>query len=196
MHRVAIILLFAVSAFGAEQTFKAEDGGLKLEVSYQIIEVQMPPSLEKKTREEEPTFEVELTSILKNVSTREITLPTSTYEGGPTCWNGNPESMLYACFDIGFRRIEDRLLQVSPYRYFPVTLKPGESVELPKHLVRALGKKRPVISWVRVEYSVDQEYGARHGWWTGTLRYEVIDEKKRPIQPPEPMRAKGPHGSP
>lgn len=196
MHRVAIVLLLAVSALGADQTFKAEDGGLKLEVSYQIVEVQMPPSLEKKAREEEPTFEVELTSILKNVSTREITLPTSTYDGGPTCWSGSPESTLYACFDIGFRQIDGRLLQVSPHRYFPVTLKPGESVELPRHQVRALGKKRPVISWVRVDYSVDQEYAARHGWWSGTLRYEKIDEKKRPIQPPEPMRAKGPHGSP
>lgn len=150
-------------------------------------------------------------SIVTNVSDTPVTIPTRSYSDGVDGWSTGGDTV-GIFFSVGFGSVGDYKLVPSPLRFFPVTLQPGESTELPVADVHLNAEKN-----VKVVFSVDEDYARRHGWWFGTLKKEVVigarpnpysvlvpslpplvppPEKKQPNQTLEPMRAKGPHGSP
>jgi hypothetical protein len=107
-------------------------------------------------------------SIVTNVSNAPITIPTRSYSDGVDGWATGGDTV-GIFFSIGFGSIGDYKLVPSPLRFFPVTLQPGESTKLPVPDVTLRAEKK-----VKVVFTVDEDYGRRHGWWFGTLRKEVV----------------------
>ena len=111
---------------------------------------------------------MEIHSIITNISENPITIPTSTYSGAPTGrYNGDGNVGIY--FGVGFSEVGDHPLVPSPQRFFPVTLKPGESTELP--MAEATHEKGKTVE---VGFEVDPEYAQRYGWWSGRVKKKVV----------------------
>ncbi len=107
-------------------------------------------------------------SIVTNASDRPVTIPTSTYTGGVSGWaqgSGN----LGIFFIVGLNSVGEKSLVPSPVRFFPVTLQPGESTELPLVHARREGEKT-----VEVTFVVEKDFAQNHGWWFGRLKKKVV----------------------
>ena len=77
--------------------------------------------------------------------------------------------MIGFSFWVDAREIDGRPLVLSPYRYYPVTLQPGECTELP--VIEADVAER---KFLEISFSVQEKYAAHHGWWHGHLKKKVV----------------------
>jgi len=114
-----------------------------------------------------PVTPLEVHSIITNISDKPVTVPTNSYSGGSDGWVTGGE-YIAMFFTIGFGKLGKYKLVPSPSRHFPVTLEPGESAELP-----VMHPRRHAEKSIKVYYTVDEDYAARFGWWSGTLKKEV-----------------------
>ncbi len=144
---------------------------------------------------------MEVHSIVTNLGDAPVTIPTHSYSDGVDGWVEG-EGKVGIIFSIGFGSVGDHKLVPSPLRFFPVTLQPGESAELPLvHVTRREEKT------VEVTFAVDEDYARRHGWWFGRLKKKVVigegsnpyivevpsfppvaSQKEKPNHSPEPAR--------
>ena len=111
---------------------------------------------------------MEVHVIVTNISDAPLTIPTRSYGEGVDGWihGGGNVGIL---FSIGSGMVGEYKLVPSPLRFFPVTLRPGESTELPVvHVTRREEKT------VEVVFGVDEDYARRHGWWFGRLKKKVV----------------------
>jgi hypothetical protein len=174
----ALAFLVAISGYGAQSS----DGVLRLTVT--LHREPHPITTDGSTHRKS------IRALLTNVSDKPVTVPTTTYDGGPCCWGGGTEDA-WIGFVIGFRRIDgDREARPAPMRFLPVTLKPGESTELPEYDMGSDRREK-----VAVSFEVQSRYAKEQGWWSGTLSANNAPEETEPNQSPEPMPLKR-HGSP
>lgn len=116
---------------------------------------------------------VEIISYLENCSDHAITVPTFTdhidgvyaFEERVICYNFLPP---------GSGSTKRKLVE-SPAKYQPLTLEPGESVELPISRERASATVDKNGTYY-VAYVVDPAVAARHGWWHGSLTVKAVPE--------------------
>jgi len=125
---------------------------------------------------------LEVHSIITNVSQRAITLPTTTYDGHAELDFTAGDRISFG-IAVGFNSNGKNTLVPSPFRFNPVTLQPGEATELPLIECKSVETWRLVV----VNYTVDEEYARKHGWWYGHLKTEaVVGKGDNPyIVPPE-----------
>ncbi len=170
MNQIKLVVLAALATTGV---LAEERGALQLDV---YLNDAMKP--------------MEVHSIITNVSREPITVPTSTFSGDPTGrYNGNGNVGIY--FGVGFLEVGDRPLVPSPQRFFPVTLKPGESTELPMAVATSVKGKT-----VEVGFEVDPEYARRYGWWSGRLKKKVtVGDGPNPYVAEVPAAHKEPNPS-
>jgi hypothetical protein len=119
---------------------------------------------------------LEVHSIVTNIGTEAVTLPTSSYKGVPDAESSGGDKIHFMFF-IGFGELDGKKLVSSPLRYLPVKLQPGECTELPfiEADVSELWKS------VEISFVVDQDYAVQQGWWYGSLKKKVIiGEGKNP----------------
>jgi len=159
------LLLMEIPALALAQ---AEKKGLRLEVFTEVLDYVGEPD----------HYALTIQPLIKNVSDKPITVATSTYTGHPTCWGGRLDEPL-ACYSVGPRIIDNRIVQPSPIKFCAVTLAPGECASLPEHEVKMAS--RDEAKRVKVGYSVDEVTAAKYGWWFGEL--ELVQEVKAEKEP-------------
>ena len=152
-------------------------------------------------------YTLEVHSVVTNVSDKPLTLPTSNGTGEPDYLTHGGDEIEFG-FELSTLRIDGKPLVLSPYRYYPVTLQPGECTELP--MIEADVSERKIL---QIHFSVDQKFAAQQGWWWGHLMKKAVigegnepylgrsapgigipSETKRPNHAPQPTRADGPRG--
>lgn len=118
----------------------------------------------------------EVRSILTNTGSAAVTVPTRSYSDSPDA-TGTGSGKASFFFIIGFVELSDRRLVPSPSRFFPVTLQPGESTELP-----VIECRTPDVKEISVLYIVEEDFATRHRWWHGEVAKSVIpgQEKDNP----------------
>jgi hypothetical protein len=117
----------------------------------------------------EPGYSVlEVHSIVTNVGTKAVTLPTNSYKGEPDALSSGDDWIRFSFF-VGYGELGGKRLVPSPHRYFPVTLQPGECTELP--FIEA--DVSEIRKFVDVSFSVDEDYATPQGWWSGRLHKKV-----------------------
>ena len=177
MKRIAVAALLAATVAQASppppsaplKPSGATDGVISLTV---FISIEPHPK-----KVDGSTHEAFLRAILTNVSNHTVTLPTTTYDGKPCCW-GHGEKDEWILFRVGYERLEDgKLIKPSPWKFCPVSLKPGESTELPEYSLGNSGLIRGAVS-----FTVDFNYAAEQSWWAGTLRAD----NQRQLDEPNP----------
>ena len=151
-----------------------EENGVRLEVFALLQEVG---GVEVETERFVTTECVlEIRTLVTNVSGKANTLPTSSFTGHPTGWGGSVKQK-FVCFSVGYRLLGERIEQPSPVKFAPVDLQPGESAELPIYEVKIPLDEKDELERVRVQFVVDSDYAAKHGWWSGEL--ELVEEVAR-----------------
>jgi hypothetical protein len=154
MKTFLILLFVTVSLCRAND---ASDGVLLLRVS--LVREVHPKKIDGST------FDAYIRATLTNVSDHEVTVPTTSYDGKPCCFT-HGDDYEGVTYEIGVRALLDgALAKPSPLRFLPVTLKPGETTELPEY---GLGSSN--VGLVRVSFSVQNDYAKEQSWWSGNLR--------------------------
>ena len=171
LFSVLLLLFCSLPIFAA-----AADSKLELEVYSFVLSDDTAPRGER--------YVMRLRMFIRNTGESTVTTATSTPTGG---WSGLTErgdarSLIYS---IGYGDVAGAKVVQSPFRHFPVELRPGELTELPMKEFRMA--KRSGITKVTVTFSVDADFAERFGWWSGRLRSDhVVGEGPNPFV--EPMR--------
>lgn len=179
-------IIFAQWAWG-NPAAKSESFGLRLIVhqDYTIAGRSV------KVGDPEPPSPVVICNVkvfLRNCGDKPVTVPTYPEDGHPSALSGHDDESLMFLFSIkqsdGMRIVE------SPIKFQPVTLKLGETTELPAHRVvvrDALEDRRSVQR--SVTFHVTRELADTYGWWNGDLRAVVTFEETEPNKAlvPTPM---------
>jgi hypothetical protein len=71
-----------------------------------------------------------------------------------------------------------RPIIVSPYKYQPVTLAPGEITKLPVYIDKTIISDASAEQIIQdsVSYYVSDDLAKRHGWWSGSLSVPTAKE--------------------
>jgi hypothetical protein len=103
MRFVAIIPTFLFSALCLAQESKPS---LKLDVQMQIAEKDMPNDGKALPSER---YEAVITATVENISDKDITVPTQTYDGQPSSvgLSGNPQGVVvtFLYYKVGYRQV-------------------------------------------------------------------------------------------
>jgi hypothetical protein len=119
----------------------------------------------EKTESKPEKYEYTFFVILTNETNQEITIPTSSYDGEPCCW----QSGMYdkgVTYIIGERRIGRFSVIDSPARYFPIKLQPGQSAQFARYKLSSDVRLKVFSAGVDVE----EEIAASQKWWSGSIR--------------------------
>jgi hypothetical protein len=139
-----------------------------------------------RTNPQTKTSEVEhhtlrIRSIITNIGKEAVTVPTSSFDGGPGCWSTGQDHY-GICFVVGYRYINHKQVTPSPARFFPILLEPGESTELTAY--EAEISHPELLKKVSVEFEVQEDYALTQKWWYGDIRGETDVKHGKPNQPP------------
>jgi hypothetical protein len=130
-----------------------------------------------KTDSKPEKFEYVFFVILTNATDQEITVPTSSYDGEPCCW----ESGMYdkgVTYKIGDRRVGRFWLVDTPARYFPIKLQPGQSAQFAKYKLSSDVQLKVFSAGVEVEEKIAES----QKWWTGSIRGTADLTTQKPLQ--------------
>jgi hypothetical protein len=131
------------------------------------------PSDERKS---EYRFVVTITNTTKS----EVIIPTRSFDGQPCCWTSGWGGEGVSYF-VGEHSIGDYKIVPSPLRFFPVKLRPGETTEFARYHVKV--DSHTPLQWFRASVTIDEEYGKKQGWWTGSLEVKIDLKDKNQINP-------------
>jgi len=158
MFRIASILLaltLCLQGIAGETPKKELTVGIEYELLGHVAKTDTKPE----------KFEYVFYVIITNATDQEVTIPTSSYDGEPCCW----QSSLYekgVTYIIGKRRIGRFSLVDTPARYFPIALQPGQSAQFACYKLSSDVKLEKFSAGV----DVDEDIAASQKWWSGSIR--------------------------
>lgn len=164
---------FLVSGLmAAEPPTKPEQKSLRLIASMEYV-ILSPASSEG-----QPTppraYRRQIQVYLENIGDKSITVPTHPDHIGGSSGLGQRN----AFYGFHTNELNKRPIIVSPFKYQPVTLAPGEITELPiyidKKTITDVAAEKPIQD--SVTFHVSDDLAKRHGWWSGSLSAPVSIE--------------------
>lgn len=190
-----IICVVAVAATIARcAADESESDGVRMHVSVEFLGI--PKQYLKGSEFTGDGVQMEVTTLLENVGTKRLTLPTSSYDGYPSCFTTNVK-FREICFSVGPLVSEGKRVKPSPAKFAPVSLEPGEFTMFSRYTVLISEEQKDKLQSFAVRLDVDCPYAAAYDWWSGSLRKSVDlaqAKAKKPNQSPQPPQASGPRG--
>ncbi len=157
----------------AEPASKSEPTGLRL-TAHKSYTILSPAVSEGQPTTGFPIYRRQISVYLENCGDKPITVPTNPdHIGGSRAQN--LRNTFYGFF---MEERNKRPIMVSPFKYQPVTLAPGEITELPIYIDKAtitdVATEKPIQD--SVTFHVSDDLAKRHGWWSGSLSVPTTKE--------------------
>jgi hypothetical protein len=162
MKRYILLFISSVCALaGADE--------LKLVAAVKVTE--LPGHFSDGTHQNLKAFGFHVTAYVENVESRNIVIPTTTYNGSPSMIGKSPFGIISLAYIVDSEMLDGEVSFPSQFRYLPVTIKPKERVALPSYDESFL---EPVKDdTLRFSFVVDKAIARRYGWWFGSIEAVV-----------------------